>query len=155
MSDEQKRKSDGTEADTVNEGSKSGSYAVGYCRPPDKHKFKPGQSGNPLGRPKRPNPLSFEPELADELYQSIAMTENSTITNKQAIAKTVVAAARKNAKQGMALMEYCAKLRHQAVNVSAADDDAFVEKLVSGESDGTQDNSSSAPSEKPEADNDK
>jgi hypothetical protein len=26
--------------------------AVGYCRPPKKHQFKPGQSGNPKGRPK-------------------------------------------------------------------------------------------------------
>ncbi|WP_334150163.1 DUF5681 domain-containing protein [Hyphomicrobium sp.] len=25
---------------------------VGYCRPPKAHQFKPGQSGNPKGRPK-------------------------------------------------------------------------------------------------------
>lgn len=25
---------------------------VGYCRPPKQHQFKPGQSGNPKGRPK-------------------------------------------------------------------------------------------------------
>ena len=25
---------------------------VGYCRPPREHQFKPGQSGNPKGRPK-------------------------------------------------------------------------------------------------------
>ncbi len=25
---------------------------VGYCQPPKKHQFKPGQSGNPKGRPK-------------------------------------------------------------------------------------------------------
>jgi hypothetical protein len=28
------------------------SYAVGYGRPPKKARFKPGQSGNPRGRPK-------------------------------------------------------------------------------------------------------
>jgi hypothetical protein len=28
-------------------------YAVGYGRPPEHTRFKPGQSGNPKGRPKR------------------------------------------------------------------------------------------------------
>jgi hypothetical protein len=28
------------------------SYSVGYSKPPSKHWFKPGQSGNPKGRPK-------------------------------------------------------------------------------------------------------
>ena len=30
----------------------SGADRVGYCCPPKKHQFKPGQSGNPRGRPK-------------------------------------------------------------------------------------------------------
>lgn len=32
--------------------SKSGSYRVGRGRPPEAHRFRPGQSGNPNGRPK-------------------------------------------------------------------------------------------------------
>lgn len=28
------------------------SSVVGFCRPPVQHQFKPGQSGNPAGRPK-------------------------------------------------------------------------------------------------------
>lgn len=32
--------------------SKSDSYRVGKGRPPEAHRFKPGQSGNPNGRPK-------------------------------------------------------------------------------------------------------
>lgn len=31
---------------------KSSGNGVGYCRPPKVHQFKPGQSGNPKGRPK-------------------------------------------------------------------------------------------------------
>jgi hypothetical protein len=31
----------------------SAAYAVGFRRPPKTHQFKPGQSGNPKGRPKR------------------------------------------------------------------------------------------------------
>ncbi len=132
--DNQDRSSnDRNEPEAINDSGKTGSnYRVGYGRPPDEYKYKPGQSGNPLGRPKRPKPLSFEPELADELSQSIAENECS-ITNKQAIVKAVVAAARKNAKQGMALMEYCAKVGHHEVNAGAGDDDAFVEKLAAGE----------------------
>jgi Family of unknown function (DUF5681) len=30
----------------------AGAYNVGYGRPPKKHQFKPGHSGNPKGRPK-------------------------------------------------------------------------------------------------------
>ena len=33
-------------------GSSSGSYETGYGKPPKQHQFKPGQSGNPRGRPK-------------------------------------------------------------------------------------------------------
>jgi hypothetical protein len=33
-------------------GSSSRSYETGYGRPPKQHQFKPGQSGNPRGRPK-------------------------------------------------------------------------------------------------------
>ncbi|MFD0987419.1 DUF5681 domain-containing protein [Methyloligella solikamskensis] len=31
----------------------TGDYEVGYCKPPAHTQFKPGQSGNPKGRPKR------------------------------------------------------------------------------------------------------
>ena len=31
---------------------KSGDYEVGYGKPPEQSRFKPGQSGNPKGRPK-------------------------------------------------------------------------------------------------------
>ena len=33
----------------------SGSYEVGYGRPPTKSQFRPGQSGNPKGRPRGAN----------------------------------------------------------------------------------------------------
>src|SRR4029450_5437031 len=35
------------------ESSEEGMYQVGYCRPPLHSRFKPGQSGNPKGRPRQ------------------------------------------------------------------------------------------------------
>lgn len=41
-------------------------YEIGYGRPPKAHQFKPGQSGNPKGRPKgRRNRLTELAELFD------------------------------------------------------------------------------------------
>lgn len=35
---------------------RAGNYTVGYAKPPAEHWFKPGQSGNPRGRPPKPLP---------------------------------------------------------------------------------------------------
>jgi hypothetical protein len=41
-------------------------YEVGYGKPPEKTRFRPGHSGNPHGRPKKPKSIRerFERELA-------------------------------------------------------------------------------------------
>lgn len=39
----------------------------GYKHPPKEHRFRPGQSGNPRGRPKR------QPSTADEFRKVVAM----------------------------------------------------------------------------------
>ena len=42
----------------------SGDYEVGYGKPPKKHQFKRGQSGNPKGRKKK---LTRVPDIATAL----------------------------------------------------------------------------------------
>ena len=115
---------------------------VGFCRPPKEHQFRPGQSGNPLGRPK--NTLSFVADLAEELSLLIAVNDNSRITKSRAIAKMLVTAAIDgNVKVAIALIGLAAKLRHNATDASAAEDDAFVEKLAADETRDAPDSASS------------
>jgi Family of unknown function (DUF5681) len=52
-------------------------YTVGYGKPPARHRFKPGQSGNPKGRPKQ------LPELADLMAKELRRRGLVTIDGKQ------------------------------------------------------------------------
>ena len=67
---------------------------VGYRRPPVATRFKPGQSGNPSGRPKPVKTL--KDEMLDELNERIRIQENGheiEISKARAIAKTLLQAA--------------------------------------------------------------
>ena len=48
-------------------------YEVGYARPPDAARFKPGQSGNPKGRPK--GSRNQPPAMNEERLKDIVMAE--------------------------------------------------------------------------------
>jgi Family of unknown function (DUF5681) len=110
----------------------SGNEKVGYCKPPKHSQFRPGQSGNPLGRPK--GTLSFAPELIEELLQTITAPETaSNITNKRAIVKNLVAAAKEEPHLALSLIIACAKLSRSRASDSREEDDAFVAKLAERE----------------------
>ncbi|MEQ8992764.1 MAG: DUF5681 domain-containing protein [Pseudomonadales bacterium] len=51
-----------------------GTYAVGYGHPPMHSRFKPGQSGNPRGRPK--GSKNFKTDLLEVLKMPVQIGEN-------------------------------------------------------------------------------
>lgn len=70
-------------------------YKVGYKHPPKEYQFKPGQSGNPKGRPKVEK-KDFYTDLVEELQKPITITENGerkTLTRQQALIKQLVSSA--------------------------------------------------------------
>jgi hypothetical protein len=67
---------------------------TGYGNPPKHSRFRPGQSGNPGGRPK--GSISFKSVLEDELNEQVSLSEQgvvSKVTKLEAIAKRLVSEA--------------------------------------------------------------
>ncbi len=69
-----------------------GGYEVGYRKPPRHTRFKPGQSGNPRGRPKDANNLKTD--LMEELGEKIVIREGDQthrVSKQRAVVKSIVA----------------------------------------------------------------
>jgi hypothetical protein len=72
-------------------------YSIGYCRPPVSTRFKPGQSGNPNGRPKgRKNLVAL---LKDALDKRIPIREGDTV-RKVSTAEAIILALMSKALKG-------------------------------------------------------
>ena len=80
-------------------------YDVGYGKPPAHSRFKPGQSGNPKGRPKgarnrrpAPNEERLKDIIMDEAYREIVVRDgnrNGAIPMAQAIVRSMAVKAAK------------------------------------------------------------
>jgi len=69
----------------------SNSYKVGDKHPPSKSRFKPGESGNPNGRPK--GKRNFKTDLLAELEEPINVRENGrdiTVSKQRAVIKSLI-----------------------------------------------------------------
>jgi len=81
-------------------------YEIGYGRPPKQTRFKPGQSGNPKGRPKHRRNLRTLVE--DALNETVTIREGDrmrTLAKSEALVRTLVnGALMKDAKALQALL---------------------------------------------------
>jgi hypothetical protein len=69
-------------------------YEVGYGKPPKQNQFKPGQSGNPKGRPKGIKNLNTD--IEEELNEMLLVNEagkSQHITKQRAMIKSLFAKA--------------------------------------------------------------
>ena len=84
----------------------AGDYKVGYCKPPEETRFKPGRSGNPKGRPK--GTKNLKADLIEELDERILVREGekTKLVSKQraAIKALVVQALRGNVRANALLV---------------------------------------------------
>ncbi|WP_456237665.1 DNA methyltransferase [Geminicoccus flavidas] len=80
-------------------------YEVGYGKPPVHTRFRPGQSGNPRGRPK--SSLNLDTLLQQELAEKILVREGNKalrVSKKQAMVKSLVAKALKGEVRAIQLL---------------------------------------------------
>jgi hypothetical protein len=69
-------------------------YTIGRGKPPVDKQFKPGQSGNPAGRPK--GSKNFETDFMEEMQVKIEIAESGvkqTVTKQRALIKRMINAA--------------------------------------------------------------
>lgn len=92
---------------------KKNTYEVGYKKPPEESKFKPGISGNPSGRPRKT--YNFEEQFSEILNEDVSYIENGqrTIsTNFSLIIRKIVIEAQKgNVRCQRMILDYISKIQ--------------------------------------------
>ena len=99
--------------------------AVGYKHPPWANQFRPGQSGNPSGRPK--GARNFRSELREELSEVVTVRDGEReiqVSKQRALIKSLVAAAIDgNQRAAASLLAICVRM------LADADDDEAIDSV--------------------------
>jgi hypothetical protein len=112
-------------------------YEVGFGKPPQHTRFKPGQSGNPNGRPKGTNNLKTD--LAEELHELIIVHEGGTakaVSKQRAMLKALIAkAVQADARAAAIITDMMYRLLHEDEGDDASrgpspDDKSIIEAFV-------------------------
>ncbi len=110
---------------------------VGYRKPPAKTRFKPGQSGNPNGRPK--GSVNLKTDLRSELSEKIRIREGERslkVSKQRAMLKALVAKALKgDARAANVVLTLVGKLFEpeavaEQVPALTSDDQAILERFL-------------------------
>jgi hypothetical protein len=77
--------------DSHNDRVNGATYDVGYCKPPAHTRFKPGQSGNPTGRPKgSPNLKTLFHKILNEQISLQEGSQTKKISKGEALVRSLV-----------------------------------------------------------------
>jgi Family of unknown function (DUF5681) len=108
-----------------------------YRNPPAHSRFKPGHSGNPLGRPKKRKTVADE--LSEELAQVIRVREGTRtveLTKARAIAKELLRHAMDGDLRAATIVVSCAgrsSYSDDAIEDTTTDDAALIDNFVERE----------------------
>ena len=116
----------------MRESQDDGDYEVGYGKPPKSTRWKPGQSGNPKGRPKKTK--DFDKLIDRELSETVRITdggESKVVTKRELIIKRLINEALKGDKAALKLTLNFMKadLSVEGFEPDAADHAALLELL--------------------------
>ena len=99
-------------------------YLVGNCRPPKAHQFRPGQSGNPRGRPK--GARSIGAILKSIMAKRVWVTENGrrhTVSRLELICLRLVSdASRGEARATKQLLEFIDRYGDRSESVARSEE---------------------------------
>lgn len=86
-------------------------YKIGYCKPPKQYRFKPGQSGNPNGRPRKPKePLTIDDaEILRRLDAEEIIVNGEKMTRREAEIRRILASTLKGDRKARRLLKRLGK----------------------------------------------